>query len=109
MDKTKSIRGGIPILFPICGNLNSSSSIFGNDYLQLPQHGFARDLKWQYSFNENEKSLIFILNEHKKTKKYYPFDFELKLEVFLKINCLEFNITIFNKTDTGMPVNFGLG
>ena len=23
MDKTKSIRGGIPILFPICGNLNT--------------------------------------------------------------------------------------
>jgi len=29
MDKTKSIRGGIPILFPICGNLNTSSSVFG--------------------------------------------------------------------------------
>jgi len=29
MDKTKSIRGGIPILFPICGKLNTSSSVFG--------------------------------------------------------------------------------
>ena len=57
MDKKKSIRGGIPILFPICGNLNTSSSVFGNGYLQLPQHGFARDLQWQYSFNENEKIL----------------------------------------------------
>ena len=51
MDKTKSIRGGIPILFPICGNLNTTSSVFGKDYLQLSQHGFARDLRWQYSFN----------------------------------------------------------
>lgn len=41
MDKTKSIRGGIPILFPICGNLNTSNSLFGKDYLQLMQHGFA--------------------------------------------------------------------
>jgi len=49
MDNTKSIRGGIPILFPICGNLNTSSSVFGTDYLQLTQHGFARDLQWQYS------------------------------------------------------------
>ena len=57
MDKTKSIRGGIPILFPICGNLNTSSSVFGNSYLQLPQHGFARDLQWQYSTKENEKIL----------------------------------------------------
>ncbi len=108
MDKTKSIRGGIPILFPICGKLNTSSSVFGKDFLQLTQHGFARDLQWQYSLNENEKSLSLILNESKNTKKYYPFDFELKIEVFLKINCLEFEITIFNKTDNAMPINFGL-
>ena len=108
MDKTKSIRGGIPILFPICGNLNTSSSVFGKDFLQLTQHGFARDLEWQYSFGENEKSLSLILSESKKTKKYYPFDFELKIEVFLKIKCLEFEITIFNKTDNAMPINFGL-
>jgi len=108
MDKTKSIRGGIPILFPICGNLNTSSSVFGADYLQFTQHGFARDLQWQYSFNENEKSLCLFLNESKTTKKYYPFDFELTIEVTLKINCLEFEITIHNKTDIAMPVNFGL-
>jgi len=106
MDKTKSIRGGIPILFPICGNLNTSSSVFGKDFLQLKQHGFARDVQWQYSFNE--KSLSLILNESNTTKKYYPFDFELKIEVFLEINCLEFQITIFNKTDNAMPINFGL-
>jgi len=108
MDKTKSIRGGIPILFPICGNLNTSNSVFGTDYLQLPQHGFARDSKWQYTFNENEKSLCLFLNESKKTKKYYPFDFELRIEITLKVNCLEFEITIFNKTDMAMPINFGL-
>ncbi len=108
MDKTKSIRGGIPILFPICGNLNTSSSVFGNGYLQLPQHGFARDLQWQYLFNENEKFLCLSLNASKKTKKYYPFDFELKIEVTLKINFLEFEITIYNKTDFAMPINFGL-
>ena len=108
IDKTKSIRGGIPILFPICGNLNTSNSVFGKDFLRLKQHGFARDLQWQYSLNENEKSLILTLNESKKTKKYYPFDFELKIEVFLKINCLEFEITIFNKTDNAMPISFGL-
>jgi len=108
IDKTKSIRGGIPILFPICGNLNTSSSVFGNGYLQLPQHGFARDLQWQYSFKENEKFLCLFLNASKKTKKYYPFDFELKIQVTLKINFLEFEITIHNKTDLAMPINFGL-
>ena len=108
MDKTKSIRGGIPILFPICGNLNTSISVFGKDYLPLMQHGFARDLQWQYCFNETDKNLCLFLNESKTTKKYYPFDFELKINVTLKINLLEFQITIQNKTDTAMPVNFGL-
>jgi len=108
MDKKKSIRGGIPILFPICGNLNTSSSVFGNGYLQLPQHGFARDCQWQYSFNENEKILCLFLNASKQTKKYYPFDFELKIEVTLKINFLEFEIKIHNKTDFAMPINCGL-
>ena len=108
MDKTKSIRGGIPILFPICGNLNTSSSVFGKDYLQLTQHGFARDLPWQYSFNENGDYLCLFLNKSKKTEKYYPYDFELKIEISLKINCLEFEITIHNKTDIAMPLNFGL-
>ena len=43
------------------------------------------------------KSLCLFLNESKKTKKYYPFDFELKIGVTLKINCLEFEITIITK------------
>ena len=44
----------------------------------------------------------------KKPKNNYPFDFELKIEVTLKINCLKFEITIHNKTDFVMPINFGL-
>ena len=108
IDNTKSIRGGIPILYPICGSINASSSIFGKDYLQLMQHGFARDLHWQYFFNDNDKSLCLFLNESQTTKKYYPFNFELRIEVTLKIYCLEFEITIHNKTDITMPINFGM-
>ena len=108
IDKTKSIRGGIPILFPICGNLNTSSSVFGKNYLQLKQHGFARDLHWQYRLNDSEKSLCLFLSESQITKQYYPFDFELRIDVNLKVNCLEFGIIIQNKTDIPMPINFGL-
>ena len=108
MDKTKSIRGGIPILFPICGNLNTFSSVFGKDYLQFIQHGFARDLQWQCSLNENEKSLSLFLNQSNETRRYYPFDFQLKIDVTLKINCLKLKITIHNKTNIAMPINFGL-
>ena len=108
MDRTKSIRGGIPILFPICGSLNLSNSLFGQNYLQLPQHGFARDLQWQYSLNKKQKSLCLFLNDSEITRKYYPFDFEVRIEVTLKFNCLEFEINIHNKTNSEMPINFGL-
>ncbi len=108
MDRTKSIRGGIPILFPICGSLNLSNSIFGKNYLQLPQHGFARDLQWQYSLNKKQKSLCLFLNDSEITRKYYPFNFEVRIEVTLKFNCLAFEINIQNKTNAEMPINFGL-
>ncbi len=108
IDKTKSIRGGIPILFPICGNLDIPNSLFGTNYMPFMQHGFARDLQWQHYLNEQENSLCLILKDTEKTKTFYPFNFELKIEVSLKINCLNFIIKIQNKTNIEMPVNFGL-
>ena len=108
IDKTKSIRGGIPILFPICGNLDIPNSLFGKNYMPFMQHGFARDLQWQYCLNEQKNSLCLILQDTEKTKTFYPFNFELKIEVSLKINCLKFIINIQNKTNIEMPINFGL-
>lgn len=108
IDKTKSIRGGIPILFPICGNLDIPNSLFGKNYMPFMQHGFARDLQWKHCLNEQKNSLYLILKDTEKTKTFYPFNFELKIEVSLKINCLKFIINIQNKTNIEMPVNFGL-
>ncbi len=108
IDKTKSIRGGIPILFPICGNLDIPNSLFGKNYMPFMQHGFARDLQWQHCLNKKKNSLFLILQDTEKTKTFYPFNFELKIEVSLKINCLKFIINIENKTNIEMPINFGL-
>ena len=108
LDTSKSIRGGIPILFPICGNLAISNSLFGKNYSKFMQHGFARDLKWQYGLNPTRESLFLSLKDSEKTKKYFPFDFEVIIEVCLKINCLEFKINILNNSTIEMPVNFGL-
>ena len=107
-DKTKSIRGGIPILFPICGNLDIPNSLFGKNYMQLMQHGFARDLQWQYCLNDKKNSLCLSLKDSKKTKMYYPYNFNLKIDVSININCLQFEINIQNNTNIEMPINFGL-
>ncbi len=57
IDKTKSIRGGVPILFPICGNLDFPTSLFGKNYKLMMQHGFARDMQWQHFLIDNKNSL----------------------------------------------------
>ncbi|MEL0171832.1 MAG: galactose mutarotase, partial [Synechococcus sp.] len=46
----QSVRGGAPILFPICGNLPGDSlPLPDGRTATLKQHGFARDLPWQLS------------------------------------------------------------
>jgi len=106
-DKRKSIRGGIPILFPICGNIEKKS-LFGDDFLDLMQHGFARDQKWSYEFNQSKNVLCLTLSANEITRKYYPYFFELKIEVTLSIATIIFEIEIFNKSNTPMPVTFGM-
>ena len=107
LDNSKSIRGGIPILFPICGNLESKS-LFGENFLDLMQHGFAREQEWNFGFDQSKNTLILTLSDNKITRKYYPYFFQLKIEITFSIETLIFNIEIFNKSNTIMPVNFGL-
>ena len=107
LDKTKSIRGGIPILFPICGDLENNS-LFGENCLDLVQHGFARDQEWNFELNQFQNTLCLALRDNEITRKYYPYFFELKIEITLNTETLIFNIEIFNKSSTKMPVNFGL-
>ena len=108
LDKNLSIRGGVPILFPICGNLNHGLSINGQNYLLLPQHGFARDMPWQYKVNKEKESLYLSLKDNEFTQKYYPFSFEVKIDVQIKLNCLIYEVEIFNNSNTQMPFSFGL-
>jgi len=107
LDKSKSIRGGIPILFPICGNLEKKS-LFGDDFLDLMQHGFARDQEWNFACNQFKNSLCLNLSDNEISRRYYPYFFDLKIEITLSKETLIFNIEIFNKSNITMPVNFGL-
>ncbi len=108
LDNKKSIRGGIPILFPICGDVDSSSSIFGSQYHNLNQHGFARDLNWKFRFNKKKESLNLFLKDNENTRDYFPFSFEINIDVTIQNDSLNFEIEIVNKSNMLMPINFGL-
>ena len=107
LNNSQSVRGGIPILFPICGTLDKHS-FFGDNYLDLNQHGFARDLVWQFSLNKKKTILNLKLVSNQLTKKYYPFDFKLNIQISFGINSLDFVINIENLSRKKMPINFGL-
>ncbi|MGD1704570.1 aldose epimerase [Dapis sp. BLCC M229] len=106
-----TVRGGIPILFPICGNLpNNKYKYNGNNYF-LKQHGFARDLPWEVIGNSNKDraSITLVLTTNRLTRTFYPFDFKLTFTYQLKGNSLEIFQTYTNLSNTQrMPFSTGL-
>ncbi len=109
-DPTLSVRGGIPILFPICGNLpNNEYKIDGKTYT-LKQHGFARDLPWQAAeqATTDAASLTLELNSSDVTLAQYPFAFKLSFTFLLAGYRLELRQRFTNLSDQLMPFSTGL-
>lgn len=105
-----SVRGGIPILFPICGNLpNNTYSCNGEQYT-LKQHGFARDLPWKVTdqVTNGLVALTLVLNSNEQTRAVYPFDFQLAFTYQLKGNTLEIQQRYTNHSSEPMPFSSGL-
>jgi galactose mutarotase-like enzyme len=101
LDPALSVRGGIPVLFPICGGLPAGS-------LNLPQHGFARDLPWRLEPLADGRGVAMVLEDSEQSRRAYPYAFCLTLEVRLAEAALEFSITVENRSTTSMPFSFGL-
>ena len=107
-DPTKSIRGGIPVLFPICGNLPGDVlPVDGVDHT-LKQHGFARDLPWQLQLLEDQSGVRLSLSSTEATLAAYPFPFLLEMELRPVASALEISTTVHNCGDASMPFSFGL-
>lgn len=105
-----SVRGGIPILFPICGNLpDNQYSLDGQPY-SLKQHGFARDLPWQVIDQDTQDAatLALELTSNKETLSRYPFDFRLGFTFKLRGHILELHQRFTNLSDQSMPFCTGL-
>ena len=107
MDKDKSVRGGIPILFPICGDLSEGYLIGGKKYF-LKQHGFARDLPWSISQLHHDLGVSLKLSETNDSLSYFPFFFTLQMDVYLKEKSLQIIVKIYNQSEDPMPFSFGL-
>jgi galactose mutarotase-like enzyme len=108
-DTNLSVRGGVPILFPICGNLPDNTYQYQGRNYSLKQHGFARDLPWQVSKQSSETaaSLTLELNSNEATRQVYPFDFQLIFTYQLQGNSLRIHQKVINLSPEKMPFSIG--
>ncbi len=109
-DPSLSVRGGIPILFPICGNLPEDSYKIGDSEYSLIQHGFARNVPWQVVSQSTDKdaSLTIELTSTDATRKVYPFDFTVSFTYRLSGGELIIDQSYTNHSTTPMPFSTGL-
>lgn len=105
-----SVRGGIPILFPICGNLPDNTYTYNGQQYTLKQHGFARDLPWEVTeqVTQSKASLTLVLNSNEQTRAVYPFDFQLAFTYQILGNSLEIQQRYTNHSPQPMPFSTGL-
>ncbi|MBV9387852.1 MAG: aldose epimerase [Chroococcidiopsidaceae cyanobacterium CP_BM_ER_R8_30] len=109
-DPSLTVRGGIPLLFPICGNLQEDTYTLNGQTYHLKQHGFARNLPWQAT-NQSTKdgaSLTVSLKSNETTWAGYPFDFELNFIYTLRGNSLQLHYRHTNLSEQPMPFATGI-
>lgn len=109
-DPALSIRGGNPILFPICGNLPDNTYTYNGKTYTLKQHGFARDLPWtvlDQQVAEDSASLTIGLTSNDQTRAVYPFDFELAFTFILQGNSLTVRQLYTSGSTEPMPFSAG--
>ena len=107
-DPSLSVRGGIPVLFPICGSLPGDRLSLPQGECTLPQHGFARDLPWQLRELEDGQGVAMELKDSAESRGLFPFAFSLTLEVRLKASALAIQVIVENCGAQGMPYSVGL-
>lgn len=80
LDKSKPIRGGIPVLFPQ----------FGNQGPLKKSHGFARSMEWSVDESKSTKCtrtgnvhVVFTLHSCASTKEHWEHDFKCEYTIAL--------------------------
>jgi galactose mutarotase-like enzyme len=109
-DPTQSVRGGIPVLFPICGNLPGDELVLPQGRFPMAQHGFARDLPWSIAALKAGDGVLLRLEDGPRSRPHFPFAFTLELELRLPPAGLAITARIRNRGDAGSPaLPFSLG
>ncbi len=110
VDKTKNVRGGVPVLFPIAGKLPEGRYEWGGKKYEMGQHGFGRNKAWRIASQDDAPrgpSVRLALSSDDSTRAVFPFDFEAGCTVTLSDGKLTVALDATNKGKEELPVQFG--
>ncbi len=113
-DAAKSVRGGVPLLFPFAGRLPDDRLILpaGPGERGAPagttmkQHGFARDRAWTVA-EQREDLVRMTLGDDADTRAQFPWRFRAEHSVRLLGRGMHIELTVENLDVTPMPASPG--
>ncbi|KAF2739710.1 galactose mutarotase-like protein [Polyplosphaeria fusca] len=113
LDGTKAVRGGVPVVFPVFGPPPKS----GHATSALPQHGFARNSRWEYlGKSTSEDALdstsvkldfgLYTTGLSEDAHKAWPLDFGLVYSVTLAKDSLQTVVNVRNEGEQSFEFQF---
>ena len=94
----RAIRGGIPVCFPWFATRADDPA--------APAHGFARIREWRLE-DRTETTLAFRLESDAETRRLWPHDFRLRLEIALR-RSLELALEVVNTSSSSFTFEAAL-
>lgn len=95
-----------PLLFPIVGKLAGDVLRHEGREYRLTQHGFARDLEWQWLAQEAAGCRL-LLADSAATRAHYPFGFRLEMAYRIAGGALHMQAMLHNPGEAPLPASFG--
>jgi galactose mutarotase-like enzyme len=95
-----------PVLFPMVGRLRDNKTIINDKTYEIPQHGFAKDMKFEL-IQDTDNAKVYMTKSNKETLKMYPFEFELYIAYIIDKDKLTVKYKVINKDEKDML--FGIG
>jgi galactose mutarotase-like enzyme len=108
-DRSKNVRGGIPVLFPMAGKLAHDHYFVDGREFTMKQHGFARSSAWSVIDQKTESAaqLTLALTSNEATRAEFPWDFEVRLTFVLAGATLQIEQHYRNNSREPMPLHAG--
>lgn len=106
-DRTKNVRGGIPVLFPMGGQLMDGCYEWNGAVYEMANHGLARTRPWpvvRHDADDRHAELTVSFLSNKETTQSFPFEFEVVFTYKLEKGKLTVQQLYKNRSSDAMPI-----